>query len=288
MDIRVMRYFLAVAEEKNITRAAERLHIAQPSLSKQLMELERELGKQLLIRGKKQITLTEEGVLLRKRAEEIIELLEKTEQELRSDSQELSGDLYLGGGTPDCVLRAAAALQKTSPAVKFHFYSGDAIDVSEKLDHGALDFAVMLTPIDKIKYDVLELPGHSQWGVLMNATDPCATQGIVTREMLLRLPLILHQRAGLQADIAYWAGTDPEKLNIVATYNVVHSSPVAFVQSGLGYYLTTRDMLSPSLEKDVRFCPLLPALPTTYALVWKKHAMLSAAAQAFMQMLKQP
>ncbi len=109
MDIRVMRYFLAVAEEKNITRAAERLHIAQPSLSKQLMELERELGKQLLIRGKKQITLTEEGVLLRKRAEEIIELLEKTEQELRSDSQELSGDLYLGGRTPDCVLRAAAA-----------------------------------------------------------------------------------------------------------------------------------------------------------------------------------
>lgn len=109
MDIRVMRYFLAVAEEKNITRAAERLHIAQPSLSKQLMELERELGKQLLIRGKKQITLTEEGVLLRKRAEEIIELLEKTEQELRSDSQELSGDLYLGGGTPDCVLRAASA-----------------------------------------------------------------------------------------------------------------------------------------------------------------------------------
>ena len=109
MDIRVMRYFLAVAEEKNITRAAERLHIAQPSLSKQLMELERELGKQLLIRGKKQITLTEEGVLLRKRAEEIIELLEKTEQELRSDSQELSGNLYLGGGTPACVLCAASA-----------------------------------------------------------------------------------------------------------------------------------------------------------------------------------
>lgn len=289
MDIRVMRYFLAVAEEKNITRAAERLHIAQPSLSKQLMELERELGKQLLIRGKKQITLTEEGVLLRKRAEEIIELLEKTEQELRSDSQELSGDLYLGGGTPDCVLRAAAALQKTSPTVKFHFYSGDAIDVSEKLDHGALDFAVMLAPVDKIKYDVLELPDHSQWGVLMNATDTYAAQGgIITKEMLRSLPLILHQRAGLQADIAYWAGTDLEKLNIVATYNVVHSSPVAFVQSGLGYYLTTRDMLSPRLEKDVRFCPLSPELPTTYALVWKKHAMLSAVAQAFMQLLKQP
>lgn len=133
---------------------------------------------------------------------------------------------------------------------------GDAIDVSEKLDHGALDFAVMLAPVDKIKYDVMELPGHSQWGVLMNAADPYAAQGgIVTKEMLCRLPLILHQRAGLQADIAYWAGTDPEKLNIAATYNVVHSSPVAFVQSGLGYYLTTRDMLS-------------------------------AAAQAFMQLLK--
>lgn len=286
MDIRVLRYFLAVAREKNITRAAESLHIAQPSLSKQLMDLETELGKQLLIRGKKQIALTEEGILLRKRAEEIVELFEKTEQELRSDSQELSGDLYLGGATPASILRAAAALHRTSPAVKFHFYSGDAVEISEKLDHGALDFAVMLTPVDKIKYDFLELPDSSVWGLLMNREDPLAAQDGIRKEVLRTLPLILHQRIGLQADIAHWAETDSEGLHIVATYNVVHGSPVPFVQSGLGYFLTTRDMLSPSLDANVCFRPLLPEFPTHCALVWKKHAMFSAAGKSFIELLK--
>ena len=167
MEVRELRYFLAVAREENITRAAESLHIAQPSLSKQLMELERKLGKQLLIRGKRKITLTEEGVLLRKRAEEIIELVEKTEQEISYDLEEVVGEIHIGGSTSKSILSTAAQLRKEHPGIRYQFYSGDATDVSERLNHGSLDFAVMLQPIDSIKYEFLSLPDGSEWGILM-------------------------------------------------------------------------------------------------------------------------
>lgn len=287
MEVRELRYFLAVAREENITRAAESLHIAQPSLSKQLMELESKLGKQLLVRGKKKITLTEEGVLLRKRAEEIVGLVEKTEQEISSDPEDIIGDIYMGGSTPAAVLKAAAELRAEHPDIRFHFYSGDAVDVSERLDHGSIDFAVMLEPVDNVKYDFYSLPEHSEWGVIMKKSDRLANSKGITREQLKNMPLIMHQRIGLQYEIAHWAETDVEELNIAATYNVVHGSPVPFVQEGLGYFLTTKDMVTPLPEADVCFVPLKPALPTRVALVWKKHAVFGKAAEAFAAKLRQ-
>lgn len=287
MEVRELRYFLAVAREENITRAAEYLHIAQPSLSRQLMDLEKKLGKQLLIRGKRKVTLTEDGVLLRKRAEEIIELVEKTEQEISTDSDEIIGDIDLGGSTTVSVLRVAAKLRRECPGVHFHFFSGDAMDVSERLNHGTLDFAVMLEPIDNVKYDFLSLPEKSEWGVLVKKTDPLAAKGAVTKADLRRIPLIMHRRIGLQNEIAHWAGTDLEHLQIAATYNVVHGSPFPFVQQELGYFLTTRDLLAPVLDPEVCFLPLKPQLPTKLALVWKKHAVLSKAAERFYEMLRE-
>ena len=281
MELRELRYFLAVAREGNITRAAESLHIAQPSLSKQLMELEKKLGKRLLVRGKRKITLTEEGVLLRKRAEEIVELVEKTAHEISCDPEETRGDLYIGGGTPESVLSIGAKLRKQYPGIRFHFFSGDAIEVSEKLDHGSLDFAVMLEPVDNTRYDFLSLPDRSEWGILMKQDDPLADNDYMTKKEIIKLPLIMHQRIGLQNEIAHWAGIDVEALHIAVTYNVVHGSPVPFVTQGLGYYLTTRDMLAPTLDPAVCFLPLKPKLPTRLALVWKKHAMFSSAAQVF-------
>lgn len=281
MEIRELRYFLAVAREENITRAAQSLHIAQPSLSKQLMELEKKLGKQLLIRGKKKITLTEEGAILRKRAEEIVELVEKTEHEISYDFEELSGDIYIGGSTSETILSVAADLRREYPGVRFHFYSGDAQDVSERLNHGSLDFAVMLEPVDNIKYEFVSLPDCSQWGVLMNKSDALAVKKALTKEDIKNIPLIMHQRIGLQNEIAHWAGTSTESLNIAATYNVVHGSPIPFVKHGLGYFLTTRDLLAPELDTDVCFLPLEPELPTRLALVWKKHAVFSKVAEAF-------
>lgn len=281
MEIRELRYFLAVAREENITRAAESLHIAQPSLSKQLMELEKKLGKQLLIRGKRKVTLTEEGVLLRKRAEEIVDLVEKTQQEISYDLEEMTGDIYIGGSISESILAAATELRNKYSGIRFHFYSGDAVDVSERLDHGSLDFAVMLEPIDNIKYDFISLPDCSEWGILMKKTDPLTAKKCITQNDVKNLPLIMHQRIGLQNEIAHWAGTDVESLNIAATYNVVHGSPIPFVRQGLGYFLTTRDLLAPTLDPEVCFLPLEPKLPTQLALVWKKHAVFSNAAKVF-------
>ena len=285
MEIRVLRYFLAVAQEENITRAAEKLHIAQPSLSKQLMELEDELGKQLLIRGKRRIILTEEGVLLRKRAEEILELVSKTEQEITADEKQLVGKISIGGNLQSSVLKAAAALREQHPGVSFQFYSSDATDVTERLEHGTLDFTTLLAPVDVSRYDSVLLSEHSYWGLLVRADSPLAEKGCVHRDDVLRLPLIMHRRAGLQKAIAEWAHTHIERLNIAATYNVIYGSPIPLVQSGLGNLLVTRDLLGPELNAGVRFLPLDPPLETHYALVWKKNAVLTKAAEKFLSVL---
>ena len=286
MDIRILRYFLAVAREENITRAAESLHISQPSLSKQLMELEREIGKPLLLRGKRKLTLTEDGVLLRKRAEEIVALMDKTEHELSTGASALSGEIAIGGGPTAQVLEAAAALHAAHPEVRFDFYSSDATDVLERLDHGSLDFAVVLQPVDTLKYDFLPLRDTSCWGVLMPSGCPLTMQSAVTPEQLRRLPLIMHRRPGLQREIARWAHCTPEKLHTAATYNVVNGDPAAFVQSGLGYFLTSDAYIPSPLNDSVCFRPLEPSLTLRYALIWKRYAVFSKVAEAFLRKLK--
>lgn len=197
MDIRVLKYFLAVAQEENITRAAESLHIAQPSLSKQMMELEQSLGKKLLVRGKRKITLTEEGIFLRKRAEDIVSLVEKTRQEISSDFTDITGEIVIGGNATPTLLRAVSSMQKQYPNVVFQFYSGDASDVTERLEHGNLDFASLLQPIDTVKYEYLPLPDTSIWGVLMKKDSPFSSMNAIKKEHLLQMPLILHRRIGL-------------------------------------------------------------------------------------------
>ena len=281
MEIRLLNYFLAVAREENITRAAETLHIAQPSLSKQLMELERELGKQLLVRGKRKVTLTEDGILLRRRAEEIVALLAKTERELRTDAS-VQGEVSIGGMPTRDILGAAAKLRQAHPGVRFHFYASDANDVAERLDHGSLDFAVLLTPVDDVKYESFPLAESSRWGVILPAAHPFSQKEAVTKEMLCALPLVLHHREGLQRGIASWAGTEPESLRIAATYNVVNGDPSEFVRSGLGCFLTTENHLASVQEADLCFRPLEPPLFVHHALVWKRHKTSEKAAGAFL------
>lgn len=283
MDIRVLRYFLAVALEENITRAAASLHIAQPSLSKQLMELEKELGKTLLVRGKRKITLTEDGVLLRKRAEEITALLDKTKQELSADTSQLSGKISLGGNPSASVLKQATRLRSQYPDISFEFYSSDAIDVLERLEHGLLDFAVFLEPIDTMKYEYISLTDASRWGLLIPADCELAQKQFVEKQDLVKYPLIFHRRQGLQRLISRWAETDISKLNIAATYNVINGSPARFVESVLGYFLTTEDLLSSSIDKDLCFRPLEPPLEIHYALIWKRYASFSKAAEKFLE-----
>ena len=286
MEFRTLQYFLAVTKEENITRAAESLHISQPYLSKQLMDLENELGKQLLIRGKRKITLTEDGILLRKRAEEILSLVEKTESDLSANIPQISGEITIGGNPTMTVLNAAARLRSKYPDVYFQFYSSDAIDVFERLEHGSLDFAVFLEPIDVTEYDYISLPESSRWGLLMPSDCTLSLKDYVGKNDLLKIPLIFHRRAGLQQLISHWADTNIEKFNIAATYNVVNGSPTKFIKSGLGYYLTTEDLLPSVLEPDVCFRPLNPPLEIHYALIWKRTAFQSKAAEMFMKEIK--
>ena len=286
MDIRILRYFLAVAREENITRAAESLHIAQPSLSKQLMELEHELGRPLLVRGKRKITLTEDGVLLRKRAEEIVALLDRTEAELTGGEEAIRGEVAVGGVPDARMLHAMTALRARHPGVRFRFYCGDANDVMERLDHGSLDFARLLQPVDTVKYDFLALPGSARWGLLLPASHPLAEKPGVTRADLPGVPLILHRRVGLQREIAHWAGTDVEDLNVAATYNIAYGQPADYVKSGLGAFLLVEDQLGP-LDAAVCFRPLDPPLTVHHALVWKRQVLFSKAARAFLEEIKE-
>lgn len=286
MDIRLLRYFLAVAREENITKAAESLHISQPSLSKQIMELEQEIGKKLLIRGKRQVTLTDEGVLLRKRADEIVKLLEKTERDLSANEIDLSGEVTIGGNPTKTVLNAAASLRTAHPDVRFQFYSSDAIDVLEKLEHGSLDFSIFLEPIDTMKYEYISLPDSSRWGLLMMKDNVLAKKELIEKADILSVPLIFHRRAGLQRLVSHWAETDIENFNIAATYNVVNGSPSRLVKSGLGCFLSTEDQLPEQLDKDVCFRPLEPLLEIHYALIWKRYAALSKAAEGFLEKVR--
>ena len=285
MDIRVLRYFLTVAREENITRAAESLHITQPSLSKQLMELEQELGKQLLVRGKRKLTLTDDGVLLRKRAEEIVALLEKTEQELSADTA-LGGKISIGGLPGKRVLQAAAELRAEHPDVSFDFYSGDACEIIERLDHGSLDFAVLLEPVDAVKYDYVSLGERARWGLIMPDNCELAMKPAIKREDLCSVPLILHKRVGLQRTIEHWAQTDLDHMNVAATYNVLNGDPAALVRSGLGYVLITDDHLPGQLGSGLCFRRLEPPLESSHALIRKRHAVLSKPAEAFLEKVK--
>lgn len=287
MELQTLQYFLAVTKEENITRAAESLHISQPYLSKQLMKLENEFGKQLLIRGKRKITLTEDGIILRKRAEEILSLVEKTEYDLSANTPQISGEITIGGNPTITVLNTAACLRSQYPNVHFQFYSSDAIDVLERLEHGSIDFSIFLEPIDISEYDYIPLPESSRWGLLMPSDCKLAENDSVEKNNLLEIPLIIHRRAGLQQLISHWADTDIENFNIAATYNVVNGSPTKFIKSGLGFYLTTEDLLPTVLEQDVCFRPLNPPLEIHYALIWKRTAFQSKAAEIFLRELKQ-
>ena len=283
MDIRVLKYFVAVAKEGNISRAAESLHIAQPSLSKQLIELERELGKQLLVRSKKKISLTDNGNLLLKRAEEIITLFDKTQQELSCEEEIISGKISIGGIPTKSIITAAANLRKEYQDVSFEFYSGDATEVMQRLDHGSLDFAVLLKPVDTMKYEYVSLKNNSYWGLLMPKECELAKKQFIEKEDLRSVPLIFHSRIGLQREIMHWAKAGMEQMNVAATYNILGGNPLEYVREELGYLLTSNSHLPEELDSDLCFKELKPKLELNYALVWKRYAVLSKAAQAFLE-----
>lgn len=287
MELRVLEYFLAVAREQNISAAAQSLHLTQPTLSRQLKELEEELGKQLMIRGNRQITLTEEGVRLRKRAEEILELVKRTEREVMQSEENVTGDVYIGTGETDGmrpIIRAANQLQASCPGICFHIVSDDAADVCEGLDQGLLDFGVLLGDIDKMKYHYLELPMKDTWGVLMPRSSPLAAQDTVSPQDLWGKPLILSRQVDNKSGLYRWLGKEPGELNTVATYNLIYNASL-MVDEGMGYAFTL-DKLVNTTGSNLCFRPLYPRMEMGMYLVWKKSRVFSKASELFLERLR--
>lgn len=290
MEVRILRYFLAVAREESISKAAEYLHITQPTLSRQLMELEEELGSRLLNRGKRnhKITLTDEGMLLRKRAEEIIALVDKTKSEFVTTNEIISGDIYIGGGETDAmrfIAKTAQKLKKDYPHIRYHLFSGNADDVTEKLDKGLLDFGILIEPADIEKYNYIKLPVTDCWGLLMRKDSPLADKERIFARDLLDIPLITSRQALVRNEVSGWSGEDIEKLNIVATYTLVYNASL-MVDEGFGYALCLDKLVNTSESSNLCFKPLTPQLEAHLDIVWKKHQAFSKAAETFLTMLK--
>lgn len=288
MDIRVLQYFLAVAREESITKAAERLRMTQPPLSRQLKDLEDELGKQLLIRGNKKITLTEDGMLLRKRAEELVDLMEKTKAELTSSNENINGDIYIGCGETEAIsflAQAAQDLQQQHPFIHYHIYSGDAERVTERLDKGLIDFGLLVGPVDVNKYDYIRLPLKDTWGVLMRRDSPLAEKESIIAEDLWDKPLIISHQTSINSEMFSWLKTDISKLNIVATYDLVYNASL-FVKKGFGYVIALDKLINTTGNSTLCFRPLSPTLEAGLCIVWKKYQVFSRASNAFLHQLQ--
>lgn len=287
MEIRVLQYFLAVAREQSISAAAQSLHLSQPTLSTQLKALEQELGRQLLIRGTKgnrKVTLTEEGMILRKRAEEILTLVDRAQEEIVHGDGEVEGEVSIGAGETDTVrlfARAAGRLRRQHPGIRLRISSGNADFVLEQLDKGLIDFGLLFSEVDDHKYQSMAIPLRDTWGVLMRKDAPLAEKETITPEDLRDKPLILsHQRGG---GVLQWLGREPSQLSIVATYNLVYNASL-LVDEGLGYALCF-DKLINTQGSSLTFRPLDPPILAEATVVWKKYQVFSKAARLFLEEL---
>lgn len=288
MDIRVLQYFLTVAREESITKAAEQLHMTQPPLSRQLKDLENELGKQLLIRGSKKVTLTEDGMLLRKRAEELVDLMEKTKAELTSSDENINGEIYIGCGETEAIsflAQAAQNLQRQHPLIHYHIYSGDAERVTERLDKGLIDFGLFVGPVDVNKYDYMRLPMKDTWGVLMRSDSPLAEKNVICAEDLWDKPLIISHQASANSEMFSWLRADVSKLNIVATYDLIYNASL-FVKKGFGYVIGLDKIINTAGDSGLCFRPLYPTLEAGLCIAWKKYQIFSRASSVFLRQLQ--
>lgn len=288
MDIRRLEYFLAVAREESITRAAEALHMSQPPLSREMKALEAELGKQLLIRGSRKVTLTEEGMILRRRAEELVELLEKARMEVEASGELVAGDLHIGGGETfgmELIAQTVQRLCKRYPHIRVHLYSGNAQDVLERLDNGLLDFGLVIEPVELKKYDYLKLPYKDVWGLLMPRDHPLAAKEAICPEDLEGLPLLVSRQAMVQDGLSGWLGANRRSPQIVATYNLIFNASL-LVQRGVGCALCLAHLVPEYPGSPLVFRPFSPLLDAGVSLAWKKYQVFTKPGGRFLEMLQ--
>lgn len=287
MELRVLHYFLAIAREQSIIKAAQSLHLSQPTLSTQIKKLEEELGKQLLIRGSngsRKVTLTNEGLILKKRAEEILDLVKKTENEITVSNQIIKGDVYIGTGETDAIriiARVTKKLHTKYPLINYHFSSGNADFVTEQLDKGLIDFGIVFGNVDLNKYDAMKLPSTDVWGVLLPRDASLAKKESISATDLMGLPLIVSHQKNQDKELNQWFG-EIKKLNIVATYNLLFNASL-LVDEGLGYAIGLDKIINTSGHSRLCFRPLTPKIEIEMHLIWKKHQVFSKAAKEFLK-----
>jgi DNA-binding transcriptional LysR family regulator len=287
MEIRTLRYFLAAAREENMTRAAESLHVTQPTLSKALKSLEDELGKKLFIRHSFSIKLTDEGMLLRNRAEDLVGMADRIEREFVSLDDISGGDLYFGlaESFQICYLaRAIHTFKQTYPGLRYHITSGDTEQVMEKLDKGLLDFVVLAETPDAGKYESLIFPEADVWGLIMPEDDPLAKKKAICADDLNGLPLFCSEQSW-KNDIPHWAGAKMEFLHLEGSFRLAYNASI-FAKEHLGYLLTFDRLVDTSPGSGLTFRPLNPRLETRLYLVWKKYQTFSPIAERFLDQIK--
>ena len=288
MEIRVLRYFLTVVREESITKAADVLHITQPTLSRQLSQMEEEVGVKLFNRGSRRITLTNEGILLRRRAEEILQLVDKTEKELIEQEEQVEGKISIGCGEIAAVQvlpNLIKTFREKYPQVTFDIFTATADLVKEQMDKGLLDIGLLLEPVDMEKYDFIRLEMKEKWVVLMRPDSPLAEKETVTAKDLSALPLILPRRMNVQNELASWFGNYYDTLNVVFTSNLSTNSAV-MVTGGLAYSLVIEGAVPFWDQSKVTYRPLAPSLTATSVLAWKRGQPFSLAAAKFIEHIK--
>ena len=292
MELRTLRYFLAVAREGSITQAAKVLFVTQPALSRQLKALEKELGAKLFVRGSHSVALTDRGVLLKQRCEEILELTDKTLAEFAVGSDAVAGDVHIGVGesyTSRFLARVAQALKDRYPQIHYRLHDGNSDDLAERLDCGLLDFCVLIQPADLSKYHHLHIPEKDAWGLLMRRDNPLAARETIRSADLLGEPLILSKQTTGQA-VAHnafvdWFGENFEKLDVVATYNLAFNATL-FAAEGFGSVVALERQTRVDEADVLCFRPFEPRLEVESDLVWKRHRPFSPAAEVFLEALR--
>ena len=285
MELRVLNYFLVVAREENITKAAQLLHVTQPTLSRQLMQLEEELGVELFHRGKHSVRLTEDGMLLRRRAQELISLSEKTKLELQHGEEMPAGEIAIGCAETKSMAflsEKMASFRQKNPLVQFSIYSAIADDIKERIEKGLLDMGLLMEPVDISKYEFIRLPMKERCGVLVREDSPLAEKEFVTPEDLLGVPLLMARRELVRNELASWFGAAFERMEIAATFTLIVNAAF-MVEQGLGAALCFD--LGVAFH-HLRFVPLLPRMEVGSVLVWKKNQTFSAAQTQFIQHIR--
>ena len=293
MELRVLRYFLAVAREGSFTKASNVLHVTQPALSKQIMDLEGELDCKLFVRGSHSVRLTEDGFLLKRRAEEILEIEERTISEFTRNRSDVSGEIYIGAGETNgikAVAEVAKQLREKYPAITFDFHSGNAEDIMERLDKGLLDFGLIIQPADISKYGSVILPNKDTWGIIMNRASELASKQAINREDLRGKPLIISKqisrRESARGGLLKWLGPDIGRYNIVARYNLLYNASV-MAEKGIGYVVGLDKIVDTSLNSALCFRPLIPKLESEMGIIWKKGRLFSTPAKLFLNKIRE-